>query len=333
MIKFVDEQLKRLRKESTESCKSAFAESTYDNIKVQWRTFLTFCIYFGLEFLPASLNTICIYVQFLSRSFKAVESIKNYVNGVKIMHLINDHKFPHLESFSYKLTIKGITRIKSHLPNRTLPVTPEILLEIFEHMQMEDQLDITFWSLFLIAFFMFSRKSNLVPISTSKFDPKKQLCRKDFEIHDEYLIISIRWSKTIQFGQRILSIPLCAIHGNPLCPVAAFKKMCQKIPAEGSDPAFCKKIGSYTIPITYQEYQKKFKKLITSTGRNPNLYSTHSFRRGGATFAFESGVNTELLQSHGDWRSDAYKKYLEFNLEKKLTVSKKMSDNIQTLFK
>jgi len=43
---------------------------------------------------------------------------------------------------------------------------------------------------------------------------------------------------------------------------------------------------------------------------------------------FESNVTTELIQFHRYWRSDAYKKYLEFSLEKKLMVSRKMRDEI-----
>lgn len=33
--------------------------------------------------------------------------------------------------------------------------------------------------------------------------------------------------------------------------------------------------------------------------------SGHSFRRGGASFALACGVSTDLIQSQGDWRSDA----------------------------
>jgi len=38
-------------------------------------------------FLPVSTATLQLYGQFLSRSFKSIDSIKNYVSGVKTMHL------------------------------------------------------------------------------------------------------------------------------------------------------------------------------------------------------------------------------------------------------
>jgi hypothetical protein len=47
-------------------------------------------------------------------------------------------------------------------------------------------------------------------------------------------------------------------------------------------------------------------------GKHSDDYSTHSFRRGGgATWAFSAEVPTELIQLYGDWKSNAYKKYLK----------------------
>ncbi|CAG2232772.1 unnamed protein product [Mytilus edulis] len=327
----LDLQLNLLKVDQQTSCKSAFAHGTFENIKVQWRTFLTFCIYFGFKFLPASLNTVCLYAQFLSRSFKSVNSIKNYLNGVRLLHLYNDLEFPYLQSFSLKLTLKGLQRLNPYLPRKALPITPLILKQIYEFMDLNDTQDKTFWSLFLLAFFMMSRKSNLVPNSEKEFDENKQLCRGDIIIENDVLIIILKWSKTIQFGQRKLRIPISSIQGSILCPVNAYKNMIKAIPAVKKDPAFCKVKKGRILPITYKEYQNKLRYLIQKTGRNSLFYSTHSFRRGGATLAFDAEVSTELIQLHGDWHSDAYKKYLEFTLEQKLQVSQMMSKSVSLL--
>lgn len=66
-----------------------------------------------------------------------------------------------------------------------------------------------------------SRKSNLVPISISKFDSKKQLTWGDILLENDILIVLVKWSKTVQFGERILRIPLINIPDNILCPVKA----------------------------------------------------------------------------------------------------------------
>ena len=40
--------------------------------------------------------------------------------------------------------------------------------------------------------------------------------------------------------------------------------------------------------------------LLARVGHGADLYSSHSFRGGGATYAFESGVPSELIHLHGD---------------------------------
>ena len=59
--------------------------------------------------------------------------------------------------------------------------------------------------------------------------------------------------------------------------------------------------------IFYKDFQRKLKHLIKKIGLNPDMFSSHSFRRCGATHAFRSKVPANLIQLHGDWKSDAYK--------------------------
>ena len=101
--------------------------------------------------------------------------------------------------------------------------------------------------------------------------------------------------------------------------------MCQVIKADPTDPLFTL---SNRRPVFYKQYQLKLKKLIDKIGLDSNLYSTHSFRRGGCTFAFKSKVPIDLMKSHGDWKSDCYQKYLSFSLELKLIVADKMKGDI-----
>lgn len=52
--------------------------------------------------------------------------------------------------------------------------------------------------------------------------------------------------------------------------------------------------------------------------------SGHFFCRGGASWAFSMGIPGELIQVFGDWRSDAYKCYLDISVPLKLQVSEGM---------
>lgn len=169
----------------------------------------------------------------------------------------------------------------------------------------------------------------MLPNSIREFDDKKQLLRSDISAHTDMLVVNIKWSKTRQFGH-LRQIPVTSIADSCLCPVAAYKHMVQMVPAMDSDPAFCYYFKKERlIPVTYSKFQNKFRQLISLTGRDEQLFSSHSFRRGGCSWGFKSKVSSELIQHHGDWLSDAYKEYLTYDFEQKLSVSKKMSSNIK----
>ena len=288
---------------------------------------MLFCTYFGLIALPASIDTLCCFAQCLSRTFKSVQSIRNYVSGVKLLHILHDMPFP-VNRIEIKLLLRGLERMKQHCPKQALPITPSILLEFLHFLDLELPGHAVYWCLFLFAFYLMSRKSNLVPMSYDS--AHKVIKRRDVFIQDSVIVIVFHWSKTIQFGERKLKIPLLAIPGNPLCPVAAYNRMLRLVPASGSQPLFSVYHAGVPVPITYGNLQSFLRKLISRTGRDPSSFSSHSFRRGGATFAFQSKVPINLIQLHGDWRSDAYKEYLTFTLEDKATVFNRMSNKILT---
>jgi integrase len=70
-----------------------------------------------------------------------------------------------------------------------------------------------------------------------------------------------------------------------------------------NDLFFSLKDGSY---ISYYLFQKKLRLCIENIGLNPDLFSTHSFRRGFATLAFRSNISPESIKLIGDWKSDAF---------------------------
>ena len=161
----VERELEMLRSETRVSRRSAFSAGTSKNLKVQFKTFMIFCLYFNLLPVPASLDTLSLYAQFLSRSFKTVSSIKNYVNGVRVLHLSLDASFPSLD-YSYQLLLRGLRRLNPHEEHRALPITPAILLRIFNVIDLEDSCHRALWSCFLLSFYLFARKSNMVPPPT-----------------------------------------------------------------------------------------------------------------------------------------------------------------------
>ena len=175
------------------------------------------------------------------------------------------------------------------------------------------------------SFFLFARKSNLVPNSKKEFKSGKYLRKEDVYFQDDILLVIMRWSKTNQFGQRVLKIPLLRIPGSVLCPVTAYLQMCRLIRAKFDDPLF---VLPHRKGVTYKIFQVVLKDLISKIGLDAQEFSSHSFRRGGTTSAFRSRVPTDLKKVHCDWKSDCYQKYLSFSLKDKLLVVAKMKENL-----
>lgn len=76
--------------------------------------------------------------------------------------------------------------------------------------------------------------------------------------------------------------------------------------------------------ITYHLFQKKLRECISNIGLDPKKFSTHSFRRGFTTLAFKSDIPPEYIQLLWDWKSGAYKCYLELDWSDKLRILQKM---------
>ena len=211
---------------------TALAPGTTRNLKTQIRTYLTFCIYAGLQYLPIGQQDIIRYITFLSHSFRSWTTVPNYLNGVRFYHAQHGFTFTHMSDHHVALTLRGVKKRLSSIPHQTLPITPHILHSIHNQLNLSDTSHLSFWAACLTAFFGFLRKSNVVPPSRSTFHPSCHLSRSSFAFRpDGSILLTINWSKTIQFHQRSLSIPFNPIPGSPLCPVTALTRMFKAVPA------------------------------------------------------------------------------------------------------
>ncbi|XP_073248534.1 uncharacterized protein [Porites lutea] len=188
------------------------------------------------------------------------------------------------------------------------------------------------WALFLVAFFTFLRKSNLVSDVADRISTKVPL-RPDLEFSSQGASLHIKASKTIQYQQRSLSIPLPCIPGSQLCPVGALRRHLRLNPGPSHAPLFSvfSPTSRSLLPITYRHFSQFVSRVIQAIGLVPVHYSPHSFRCGGASFAFRCNVPAELIQWQGDWQSDAYLVYLEMSSAQKRQAVNSMAAQILLL--
>ena len=267
---------------------------------------------------------LILYIQFLSRNFKSVSSVKNYVFGLQTLSLFNLLHFPDLGQPVFKYQFKGITRSLSHKPTRASPLSPIILLQIFQHLDLTNPIHVNMWAVMVVGFFLFARIGNLLPKSKFSYNPNTQLSRSDVRVAEDCVVVTLKYTKTIQNGERYLQVPLSHSPGSPLCPKSSLLRMVQLSPGSPTDHLFSYNTRLGKSVITQSEFTQFLRSILSKCGYESNLFSGHSLRRGGATWAFSKGVKTEMVKHHGDWKSDAYLVYIEFSMSQKLETTQLM---------
>lgn len=324
-----------LLKEVRRSRRFAFSEGSHSNLRSQFRSYLAFCIKFRRTPLPTDLDTVCAYVQFLSRSVKH-GTIVNYLSGLKMLHILLGHPYPFTGDPSLRLLLRGIHRLHPHVPDRALPITPTHLLQVYTQLDHQSSLECTVFSCGLFLFFSLSRVGSVLPKSikmTKSRSLHKSLTRDRVDLrHPDFAVVTFLHTKTIQFGQRVLQVPLLRSDTH-LCPVAAYRHALSLLGSSRHPSAF-----SYLddkgiiLPLLPQRFITVFRLLLVRAGiPDVHRFRGHSFRRGGASWAFDSGVPGELIQIMGDWKSDAYKVYLEFSLNSKVTIAQRLVSRLPAL--
>ena len=319
----VPESKQELERELQVTQSNAYAKGTWKNLCCQWRSFLRFCKKYKIKQWPVSEHVMCLYAQYLAHSFHAIKSVRNYLNGVRTLHILAQVTPPNLKDIEMRLTLRGLSRKMARPVKRAQPLTPEILLDILTFLDLNKKADLIFWGILLVGFFGMLRKSNLIPDSIDSFDPVKQMTKSHIEFRKELAVIHVTWAKNLQFRERLLEIPIFKMEESPLCPVRILRTL-MKLPGGPQSPLF----GGRKVAFTYNKFQRKFRQVLKKAGYVPSAFSSHSLRRGSVCFAYRSGAPLSLVAVYGDWASDAFKNYLQFPIELRAVVALKMREGI-----
>ena len=139
------------------------------------------------------------------------------------------------------------------------------------------------WALFLVAFYSFLSKSNIVVDSEPLITPKVVL-RSDLHFDGSFAYVTVCASKTIQFQERTFSLPLPCVPRGLLCPVTALLTPLRINHVLLGRPLFSVQSTRHLRPVTYADCSSFLAKVLKAVGLDSTYYSPHSFCRGSATF-------------------------------------------------
>jgi hypothetical protein len=268
-----------LRSEAYAFRNAAYASTTKKTYRSQANCFIKFCLGHDLTPVPATQETLVLYCAFLARSLSP-NSIPGYLNVIRIMHLEAGFPNPLHENWELSSIQKGISRLLGKPPVQKSPITVRILLDLYKTIT-DTPLDAAFWAACLIAFYGFLRKSTLLP-SAEYLSAGKFIARSDLiDLTLSSFSIIIKQSKTIQFGQRQLSLPYVASSDFRICPIRAVLKHLGLSKLGAAVPLFDFVEAGVRVSFTHALFIKRLKTGLLKTGNKASNVSCHSFRRGG----------------------------------------------------
>ena len=83
-------------------------------------------------------------------------------------------------------------------------------------------------------------------------------------------------------------------------------------------------LSGQALAIRLRQHLETIKAKHPDIEVNPSSYGMHSLRRGGVIAAWEAGVDLEKIKSHGRWRSDAVRAYMQATRAIRLQVTSRM---------
>lgn len=311
---------------------AALASSTRKQYDAHARYFLQFCAYLGLDSTQPTEPVVCCYAAYLARTV-APTTVRQYLKGARDYYKdigYDDFASPTKWRALYK-TLKGIDRTKQSAGNKKQPITPAMLLKFRQTLDLSRPSHAAIWACVTTAFFTFMRKSNVSTQSSSMHSDGKCLraCDIVLDYADHTIAVTAPGSKTRQFG----AAPTVHVQGMRNHGLDPFEALANHFavngkPASAMGPAFCYTEHGKVKSITHAEVVAAAKRMAELMGVLPSTVAGHSFRRGGATWAFMCGVPEVLVQRQGDWRSQQYREYIELSKATALACTAKMFEGM-----
>lgn len=287
--------LKKLKKKVVTFKCNALAKSTVKARKSQWACYRIFCNRFNVNYRDMSVEKICLYVVFLSE-FLCYSSIKTYLQSLAFMARLRGWHKPQIHHSDVKFILLGVKRKGIQPPSRK-PMLKSYLKKLYGVLRFDTPLIKQFWTACILLFRALLRVSHIIPSDHT-------LCWSDVKFKRWGVLLYIRSAKCIP--REGLVIPLAFTQDKRFCVSSWLKKL------------FLSRSGCTVFPmLDYSSFRGLLKVNLIRAGVTVHLTS-HSFRRGGASYLANMGVSVNQIKDRGGWKSDCVYKYISTPLDVKI---------------
>ena len=312
----LDPELVQLKQDGFDHLKMSWRPNTWKRYQSAWNRFKSFCILRHLDHLNCSIQEFIAFTQSLVDKGLASNTIKNVISAIRTMCRWHDANHHLWKSDLWDWNLKSL-ELSIRKPQKEQSVVT------FTHFQqavnLAQQLHWPHVQLsFILGFLGLLRISNIVPESDACIDKSRDTLLGDLQIKNDSLLVKIKWAKNMQTGSDMLTLP--STRQISLCPVQTWNYYFNSYLPQGIDlslPLLLERHDNVLVIIdqcALRKYQHKIWHLLNLQHMN---YTSHSLRRGGATFFADQGLPLDEIKKLGMWRSNAIQVYLrKLNFEK-----------------
>ena len=282
---------------------TAHRPSTNRAQKTHFRTFLAFLLFYDLP-ISLEVHNVLVFLEFLTKNSISHKVVKNYLSSISS-----------LASF-YNLDPSGLSDpailrfIRSMSINSYFRPTPRGVFDIRTIYDISRSCDTLhdphlLRVIFLVAFYAFLRMSNIAPHSSRQFSASVHFLRQDVIFAPPGAHLVLKWTKTLQdsTASHIVQIPY--VENLLLCPVRALKALLRSRPLPPQAPLFANIFHPFS-QIIDTHIRDALKSVLSTLNISPLGCGFHTFRRSGATLAFDNNIPLQNIMAHGLWRSSAF---------------------------
>ena len=307
--------LKLLHEQTLNNLKISKAINTLRAYKSDFKDFGAFCAKHGLSSMPTEPKIISLYLTHLSKNLK-ISTLRRRLVSISMVHKIKGHYLDTKHPIIVE-NLMGIRRVKGSVQKGKKPLLINYLksiINVINEQKTKEIKKLRDKSIVLIGFGGGFRRSELISID-----------REDLEFVPEGLKITIKRSKTDQFGEGMVK-GLPYFNNEIYCPVKNLKKWLE-ISEIKSGPIFRRfSKGSLLTDkrLTDQTVVLIMKKYLSFAGIENKNFSGHSLRSGFATVAAASGADERsIMQMTGHKTTQMVRRYIkEANLFKNNALNK-----------
>ena len=259
--------------------------------------------------IAVNVHNLLVFLEYLHQNFLSPKVIKNYLSSIATMARTYNMDYSATNNPAVLRYIRGLSLTSPFRP------TPRGIFDIPTLYAISKQCEslsdpILFRSIFPTSFYAFLRMSNIAPHSSSQFNPQKHLLRQDVIFAPPGAHIILKWCKTMQDAKSTHVVQIPEITNVWLCPVRALKTLLASRHLPPTYPLFTNSFYPHS-QIIDTHIRDALKTILTSLKISHTGHGFRSFRRSGATLAFDHSVPLQNIMAHGLWRSPAVWTYLQ----------------------